>query len=521
MDELSFIKSHSFECLHKVQVVNPSTQELQLVPCGTCPACLLRKSYVNEIKSKTQKFTSKYCYFISLTYSVYNCPSYRISVTPLDSDRVFCRLSDSGVRRSLFESGHPSTYRGHSKKVMSPIEFVCSKAYYERYTKQADLGIRKYTYDPRFSNTYGYLLRDDLTLFMKRFRRELFLKIGKYESIHVYFVGEYGIEHFRPHFHLLLFFDSDQVSQNIGYALNRSWRFGRVDWSADRSSSISYVASYVNSITFLPFHLREYRQIAPFGRFSNHFGISLFEHVRKDVKKGDFSAFFTGVGVTVDGKTLSIRPPLSVRDSCFFRPAKYRGATVSTLLTLLFNIRRATLVFRNKEHNTCYSITRRFTQWLGRVKESFHLSLTPGYRQILYYIGINKDNFSFLLFPENLSRIHQRLYALFSQANLFLRNIGFSIFSCKIPENVLLLPLSNSLKFYHEYDFKNYQDYCQSRDCYPGDIRSYFFRVSNETQESFRMTKIGSNLIQYQQQLLNQRVKHREINEKNRFFVSA
>jgi hypothetical protein len=56
-------------CTHGKNVENPYTGQLIYVPCGVCPACLMKKSSEKTIQLKAQEKVSKYCYMITLTYS--------------------------------------------------------------------------------------------------------------------------------------------------------------------------------------------------------------------------------------------------------------------------------------------------------------------------------------------------------------------------------------------------------------------------------------------------------------------
>ena len=82
---------------------------------------------------------------------------------------------------------------------------------------------------PQFKGLLKYVNYRDYQLFAKRFRKYLFTKIGSYEKISSYVVSEYTPKTFRPHFHILFFFDSDEIAENIRQAVYQSWRLGRVE----------------------------------------------------------------------------------------------------------------------------------------------------------------------------------------------------------------------------------------------------------------------------------------------------
>ena len=67
-----------------------------------------------------------------------------------------------------------------------------------------------------------------------------------------YAVGEYGPVHFRPHYHLLLFTNSEKVSEVLRYCHDKSWKLGRSDFQRSAGGAGSYVASYVNCLCASP-----------------------------------------------------------------------------------------------------------------------------------------------------------------------------------------------------------------------------------------------------------------------------
>lgn len=529
MDKQGFLNHMKFTCLHQVEVKNPHTGELILVPCGSCPACLMRKSYTNEIKAKVASSRSEFCYFCSLSYDVFNCPSYKIEPVFRPDGSVLCKCSDSGHRKRFLREHHPKTFKGFSLVDLEPFSFVCDRDYYERFVSQANLAIRKYSFDSRFDGEFGYLNRRDLQLFMKRFRRLIFEKVGYYVSFQTYFVGEYGIDHFRPHFHLLLFFNGAEVAENIGQAIIRAWPFGRVDFSADRGKSADYVASYTNSYTFLPFHLRETASIRPFGRFSNHFGESSFESVVQQAKSGNFSQYFDGKVFFFSNKPVRVRPFPSLDASCFFNAAKYRGATFSSLLRLLYGAFRLFKLPVFKAHRvrrTVYS----FCRFLSSSKEfisalvldkRFGFSSIPDFRYLLNFIGYSPGCYISLLTDFGRRIFLSRLYSFFRSVELFLNGYGFSLFDLKFFEKSLYLPIINSISYYHEKSSRCYSHYCQNRNCYPDGLGYYFWRNSQENLREFRTSSYGLAVLSFQREQLLNRVKHRELNEKNLFFVSS
>lgn len=85
--------------------------------------------------------------------------------------------------------------------------------------------------------------------------------------------GEYGPRSFRPHYHLLLFFDSAVCSSHLNEMVSACWcldrrhsfslSFGRFDIQYVVSTAARYVASYVNSFSYLP-PILQTKRLRPF-----------------------------------------------------------------------------------------------------------------------------------------------------------------------------------------------------------------------------------------------------------------
>ena len=96
-------------------------------------------------------------------------------------------------------------------------------------------------------NRIPYVCNRDLDLFLKRLR-----SYYPDEKLRYYAVSEYGPRTFRPHWHLLLFSNSERFSQTILENVSKAWSYGRCDASLSRGFAAPYVASYVNSFVALP-----------------------------------------------------------------------------------------------------------------------------------------------------------------------------------------------------------------------------------------------------------------------------
>ena len=87
------------------------------------------------------------------------------------------------------------------------------------------------------NNLIPFLNYVDVQNYIKRLRKHLFSRLGTYETLHFYAVGEYGPVHFRPHFHILLFSNSKEVAEVLRQCHDKSWKLGRSDFQIARGGA--------------------------------------------------------------------------------------------------------------------------------------------------------------------------------------------------------------------------------------------------------------------------------------------
>ena len=205
-------------CLEPRKVFNPYSKDSLVVPCGHCKACLLNKNSRLAFQCDLESVSNKYCVFITLTYANRFIPRANfIDAT----DRPFgCDLYDKETGELL----------GACDMLEEDRQRLLDKFY--------------------LFGDVPYLRKSDLQLFFKRFRYYAG-KITK-EKVRYFAVGEYGPVHFRPHYHILLYFNSETLLQACSEIVLSSWRFGRVDCQLSKGKCSSYVASYVNSSVSVP-----------------------------------------------------------------------------------------------------------------------------------------------------------------------------------------------------------------------------------------------------------------------------
>lgn len=281
-------------CQHRSFITNRYTGKRIAVDCGQCDYCIHKRAQKASMRVKTAGSAFKHCWFVTLTYDNEHIPLFNCEVYHSEYDDV---LSDSGV------------VYGYEKHSFVPVsEYCCTDIQqlrhiyftqvqgtvpYNRESGQYEPvkdnwflsmdAIRSfiaktqsatpYGEDGELSARYGnnlipYLNYVDVQNYIKRLRKHLKTALGSYETLHFYAVGEYGPVHFRPHYHILLFTNSEQIPKVLRQCHDKSWKLGRSDFQASRGGAASYVASYVNSSCSTPLLYRSCRAFRPRQRAS-------------------------------------------------------------------------------------------------------------------------------------------------------------------------------------------------------------------------------------------------------------
>lgn len=201
---------------------------------------------------------------------------------------------------------------------------------------------------PQFKGLLKYVNYRDYQLFAKRFRKYLFTKIGSYEKISSYVVSEYSPKTFRPHFHILFFFDSDEVAKNIRQAVFQSWKLGRVDTQLARDSAGSYVSGYLNSLVSLPGIFTDVSFTKAKSRFSKLFGYESFKKTI-EVPEQAVKCLSERIRFVRNGKPCEFTPPVSYINRLLPRFVPYSSNFSVETRTVLRAIRGVLQLFRRNE----------------------------------------------------------------------------------------------------------------------------------------------------------------------------
>lgn len=398
-------------CEHPRIIKNKYTGEPVYVECGVCPHCLISRSDAKRNLCDYEKWNRKYCYFVTLTYnSQYvpkmalvpiedyefdypigkNWPAVRSQlrtrmlldprVKKEDNGEILnmftCKVNfpyiDEHLKNIFAEGAAADEYRKnykpqfmssarpyilrtiprmsklHKFKDVQREEFVwISPEMVEKLKKKSKCEGNDNAF-PQFKGLLKYVNYRDYQLFAKRFRKYLFTKIGSYEKISSYVVSEYSPRTFRPHFHILFFFDSDEVSKNIRQAVYQSWKLGRVDTQLARDSAGSYVSGYLNSVVSLPGIFTDVPFTKNKSRFSKLFGYESFRQTFKTPEEA-VERLSERIHFVRNGKPCEFNPPISYISRLLPRFVPYSSNFSVETRTILRSIRGILQLFRRNE----------------------------------------------------------------------------------------------------------------------------------------------------------------------------
>lgn len=254
-------------CLHPIKYYNKYLQEEIVTPCGHCEACRTRKSNRLHNLIDLHSTSYKYCLFVTLKYNQTFIPKAKL----YDDDSKTYLISQDGVILSECDKLSDVEKGKLFKKVLSkkgrslPYGII-------PYLDSHDLRLFLVRLRQRISTRFTRVVKRNDT---KKYR----LKINKFRSdeTFTYFaIGEYGPETFRPHFHLLLFFNNSETLQALERHIYKAWKMGDCDIRLADYNVSSYVSNYVTGSQYLP-KIYSSAQICPFTRKSLHFAFDAQE----------------------------------------------------------------------------------------------------------------------------------------------------------------------------------------------------------------------------------------------------
>ena len=543
-------------CQHRSFITNRYTGARIAVDCGQCDYCIHKKAKKASMRVKTAGSAFKYSYFVTLTYDNEHIPLFKCEVLDNVYDDV---LNDSGdihygyekhsfVPVSEYSCADSSQLRHiFFTQVQGTIPFNRALSKYEEIKDNWFLSMdairsfiaktktaSPYGEDGRLSDRYGdslipFLNYVDVQNYIKRLRKHLFKKLGSYETLHFYAVGEYGPVRFRPHYHLLLFTNSEKVSEVLRYCHDKSWKFGRSDFQRSAGGAASYVASYVNSLSAAPYLYRSCRSFRPKSRAS----VGFFEKGSDFVEDDDlYAQIEQKIDSVVNGRIynfngVSVRstPPMSYIRTLLprFSSARYDDSTAIT--RILFAVHRtpqriARFGFIDYKQDPILSLVRAYYQYL---KVS---SILTDDDKIILHSARCLTRFCNRSSDVDIKSYINKLYRLFLSVFKFFRNWHLPNFGSDISaySGYIHFIIKKGIEYEKKKDYESLRNTYNLRAQYP-EISDCMFALPSNGQEIDVLQDASCETIQLLKQLrcrsstfCRDMIKHKKLNDANNIF---
>ena len=561
-------------CEHPRIIKNKYTGEPVYVKCGVCPHCLISRSDAKRNLCDYEKWNRKYCYFVTLTYNSQYVPKMAL-VPIEDYEFNYpigenwpCVRSQLHTRMKL----DPRVKKDNSGQLVNMFTCKVNYPYIDEhlkaiYASNATAAEFRKNYKPGFlSPARPYILRSiprmsklqkfkdvqreelvwispekveilkkkskcegdnnafpqfkgllkyvnyrDYQLFAKRFRKYLFTKIGSYEKISSYVVSEYSPRTFRPHFHILFFFDSDEVAKNIRQAVYQSWKLGRVDTQLARDSAGSYVSGYLNSVVSLPSIFTDVSFTKNKSRFSKLFG---YESFRKTVEAPEqaIERLSQRIQFVRNGKPCEFTPPVSYISRLLPRFVPYSSNFSVETRTVLRAIRGVLQLFRRNEPFKKETPT--------NLSEFVHCYIVTLYEKYGYcYSTLPECLRVFLAYTRSEKEIH---FFTDSLKNKLSR--PFYIYkrfcSCGLSDDYLISLCDEYMSRQRSQSLSNQLSIQQEmfeREGYSDDLLSLFYINKPQKKVNNRYFQEWKDKNYYEVHYI--RVKHKKLNDENNVFL--
>lgn len=542
-------------CQHRSFITNRYTGARIAVDCGQCDYCIHKRAKKASIRVKTAGSAFKYSYFVTLTYDNANIPLMYCKVLHSEYEDVVGISGDihygneyhnyipvseyqcddnSMLRHIFFEQVQGTVPFDRELKEYLPVKdnwFLSMGAIRSFIHKSQALDKTDYPVSEQYGrdNLIPFLNYVDVQNYIKRLRKYLFKKLGSYETLHFYAVGEYAPVHFRPHYHLLLFTNSDEVAEVLRYCHDKSWKFGRSDFQRSAGGAASYVASYVNSLCSAPLLYRSCRAFRPRSRAS----VGFFEKGCDFVEDEDsYAQIEKKIDSVVNGKVynfngISVRstPPLSYIRTLLPRFSSTRNDDGFAIARVLFAVhstpkRISKFGFIDYKQDSILDLVRVYYQYLklNPVLTDDDKVILHNARCLTRFVNLSSD--------VDVQAFISKLYRLFLYVYKFFRNwhlpdFGSNIDSCY---GRVMFILKKGIEYETKKNYESLRDAYSLRSQYP-DISDCMFALPQNGQEIDVLQAVSSETVQLLEQLryrsstfCRDMIKHKKLNDANNIF---
>lgn len=542
-------------CQHRTFITNRYTGQRIAVDCGQCDYCIYKKAQKASLRVKTAGSAFKYSYFVTLTYDNEHIPLMNCEVLHSDyndalsisGDKVFgyerhsyIPVSDyqpedsSRLRHIFFTQVQGTVPFDREIKKYVPLKdnwFLSMDAIrsFIRKTQAVNNSVYPVAEKYGIDNLIPFLNYVDIQNYIKRLRKHLHLTLGVYETLHFYAVGEYGPVHFRPHYHILLFTNSKEVSEVLRQCHDKSWKLGRSDFQVARGGASSYVASYVNSLSSAPLLYRSCRVFKPRQRAS----LGFFEK-GEVFEEGDdvYHAIEQKIDSVVNGRVYNFNgiivkstPPMSYIRTLLprFSSSRYDDAvTIARIIRAVADSpkRFARFGIVDYDSNSILSITRAYYQYLTL---NHHLTnedeiILHNARCLTRLCNSSSD--------VDIESYINKLYRIFLYVSKFLRNWHLPPIGGNLDPYAgrIMFIIKTGIEYERKKDYQNLRDAYTLRVQFPEISDSMFVLPQNGSEIDF-ISASSSETFQLLDQLrfrsatfCRDMIKHKKLNDANNIF---
>jgi hypothetical protein len=543
-------------CQYRSFITNKYTGARIAVDCGQCDYCIHKKAKKASMRVKTAGSAFKYSYFVTLTYDNGHVPLFKCEVLDNVYDDVLNESGDihfgyekhSFIPVSEYSCADPYQLRHiFFTQVQGTVPFNRTSSKYEEVKDNWFLSMdairsfiaktktdSPYGENGRLSDRYGdnlipFLNYVDVQNYIKRLRKHLFQSLGSYETLHFYAVGEYGPVHFRPHYHLLLFTNSDEVAQVLRYCHDKSWKLGRSDFQRSAGGACSYVASYVNSLCSAPLLYRSCRAFRPKSRSS----VGFFEKGCSFVEDEDpYAQIEKKIDSVVNGRIynfagVSVRstPPLSYIRTLLPRFSSARNDDATSIARILCAVHRtpqriAKFGFVDYKQGSILSLVRTYYQYLkvNPILSDDDKIILHASRCLTRFVNCSSD--------VDIESYINKLYRLFLYVYKFFRNWHLPAFGSDVSvySGRIMFILKTGIEYEKKKDYEDLRDAFDLRSKNPF-ISDCMFALPQNGCETDVLSNVSCETIQLLDQLryrsatfCRDMIKHKKLNDSNGVF---
>lgn len=542
-------------CQHRSFITNKYTGARIAVDCGQCDYCIHKKAKKASMRVKTAGSAFKYSYFVTLTYDNEHVPLMYCKVLHSeyedavgisgdihfgDEHHYYIPVSEyqcddsSALRHIFFEQVQGTVPYDREIKEYAPVKdnwFLSMDAIRSFIHKTQSVEKMDYSVSGQYGrdNLIPFLNYVDVQNYIKRLRKYLFKNIGSYETLHFYAVGEYGPVHFRPHFHLLLFTNSDQVAEVLRQCHDQSWKFGRSDFQRSTGGSASYVASYVNSLSSAPLLYRSCRAFKPRSRASLGFfekGCDFDEDADPYAQiEQKIDSVVNGRCYNFNGVSVRSTPPMSYIRTLLPRFSSARNDDSVAIARILRAVhstpaRIAKFGFIDYEQDSILSLVRVYYQYLkvNPILSDDDKIILHNARCLTRFVNCSSD--------VDIESYINKLYRLFLYVCKFFRNWHLPKFGSDLSaySGRIMFIIKTGIEYEAQANYKSLRDVFNIRSLNP-DISDCMFALPQDGQERDVLSNVSRETIQLLEQLRYRSatyccdmIKHKKLNDANNIF---